>query len=306
MANVDKIRAILAAELRRKLSDTPKKPFMRFANYEFEWELKRAGDSVTVPISPKITLTDVSASNDGDIRATSIADISASDRNVGYSTLTVNKLHQYREKFSDLEEIQTLYSIRGERLNDLLNGMDTAVESSIISMLDAWFDSYGSGSNIISESTLTAANVAEKIMALRTKLSEHEVPMENRILVVSPAVSAIIAQAGIVAGTEVAADSAVEWWLGKFAGFSIFESNLILKGDLYAFRAKAYNYVRQLFKAKVVEAEAGMYYNLLGQIAHGGKVFDQNAEQLWKMEVSGLNPTPTETPTETPTPTTTN
>ena len=299
MANTDKIRAILAAELRRKLSDTPKKPFMRFANYEFEGELKRAGDSVTVPVSPKITLTDVSSSNSGDIRATSIADITASDRTVTHSTLSINKLHQYREKFSDLEEIQTLYSIQGNRLNDLLNGMDTAVEQSIITMLDAFFLAHSS--NVVSESTLTAANVAEKIMKLRSKLSEKEVPMENRILVVSPAVSAIIAQAGILAGTEVAADSAVEGWLGKFAGFSIFESNLISGGNLYAFRAKSYNYVRQLFKAKVTEAEAGMYYNILGQIAHGGKVFDQNAEQLYKMEVSGLNPTPTETETETET-----
>lgn len=297
MANTDKIRAILAAELRRKLSDTPKKPFMRFANYEFEGELKRAGDSVTVPVSPKITLTDVSSSNSGDIRATSIADISASDRTVTHSTLSINKLHQYREKFSDLEEIQTLYSIQGNRLSDLLNGMDTAVEQSIITMLDAFFLAHSS--NVVSESTLTTANVAEKIMKLRTKLSEKEVPMENRILVVSPAVSAIIAQAGILTGTEVAADAAVEGWLGKFAGFSIFESNLISGGNLYAFRAKSYNYVRQLFKAKVTEAEAGMYYNILGQIAHGGKVFDQNAEQLYKMEVSGLNPTETETETET-------
>ena len=299
MANTDKIRAILAAELRRKLSDTPKKPFMRFANYEFEGELKRAGDSVTVPVSPKITLTDVSSSNSGDIRATSIADISASDRTVTHSTLSINKLHQYREKFSDLEEIQTLYSIKGERLNDLLNGMDTAVEQSIITMLDAFFTTHSS--NVVSESSMTTSDVAAKIMKLRTKLSEKEVPMENRILVVSPSVSAIIAQAGILTGTEVAADSIVEGWLGKFAGFSIFESNLISGGNLYAFRAKAYNYVRQLFKAKVTEAEAGMYYNLLGQIAHGGKVFDQNAEQLYKMEVSGLNPTPTETETETET-----
>lgn len=297
MANTDKIRAILAAELRRKLSDTPKKPFMRFANYEFEGELKRAGDSVTVPVSPKITLTDVSSSNSGDIRATSIADITASDRTVTHSTLSINKLHQYREKFSDLEEIQTLYSIKGERLNDLLNGMDTAVEQSIITMLDAFFTTHSS--NVVSESTLSTNDVAAKIMKLRTKLSEKEVPMENRILVVSPAVSAIIAQAGILTGTEVAADAAVEGWLGKFAGFSIFESNLISGGNIYAFRAKAYNYVRQLFKAKVTEAEAGMYYNLLGQIAHGGKVFDQNAEQLYKMEVSGLQPT--ETATETPT-----
>ncbi len=297
MANTDQIRSILAAELRRKLSDTPKKPFMRFANYEFEWELKRAGDTVTVPISPKITLTDVSSSNSGNIKATSIADITATDRTIGYSSLVINKLHQYREKFSDLEEIQTLYSIKGGRVQDLLEGMDTAVEQSIISMLDAHLSTYESGANIITKSTLTTSNVAENIMELRTKLSEKEVPMDNRILIVSPKVSAVIAQAGILQGTELAANSAVQGWLGKFAGFEIYESNLIEAADIYAFRAKSYNYVRQLFKVKVTEAEAGMYYNILGQIAHGGKVFDQNAEQIYKEVITAFQPTETETET---------
>ena len=293
MANTDQIRSILAAELRRKLSDTPKKPFMRFANYEFEWELKRAGDTVTVPISPKITLSDVSALNSGDIKATSIADITATDRTIGYSSLVINKLHQYREKFSDLEEIQTLYSIKGGRIQDLLEGMDTAVESSIISMLDAHLSTYGSGSNIITKATLTTANVAENIMELRTKLSEKEVPMYKRVLVVSPDVSAFITTAKILSGTEDAAKAAIEGWLGKFAGFEIYESNLIAAADIYAFRAKAYNYVRQLFKVKVTDAEAGMYYNILGQIAHGGKVFDCNAEQIWKEVITAFQPTTT-------------
>ena len=294
MANTDQIRSILAAELRRKLSDTPKKPFMRFANYEFEGELKKAGDNVTVPISPKVTLTDVSGNGQtATIRTNSIADITATDRTIGYSTLTINKLHQYREKFSDLEEIQTLYSIKGGRVQDLLEGMDTAVELSIISMLDSHLSTYGSGSNIITKATLTTSNVAENIMELRTKLSEAEVPMNNRILIVSPKVSAVIAQAGILQGTELAANGAVEWWLGKFAGFEIYESNLIEAADIYAFRAKSYNYVRQLFKVKVTEAEAGMYYNILGQIAHGGKVFDCNAEQIWKEVITAFQPTTT-------------
>ncbi|MBO7736019.1 MAG: hypothetical protein J6S67_25845 [Methanobrevibacter sp.] len=124
--------------------------------------------------------------------------------------MTINKLHQYREKFSDLEEVQTLYSIKGGRIQDLLEGMDTAVENSIIGMLDSHLSTYGSGSNIITKSTLTTANVAENIMELRTKLSEKEVPMDNRILIVSPKVSAVIAQAGILQGTELAANGAVE------------------------------------------------------------------------------------------------
>lgn len=286
MANTDKITQIVAAELRRKMSDDPRKPFMRFANYEFEGTLKRAGDTVSVPVSPKISLTDVSALNSGDIKATSCADITASDRTITHSDLVINKLHQYREKFSDLEEIQTLYNIGSERMKDLVNGIDEAVETSIITMLDAYFTAHSSQVQTIA--SMSVSTVAKDIMGLRTALSKKDVPMNNRILVVSPDVSAVIAQAGILAGTETAADAAIEGRLGKFGGFSIFESNLITSTNVYAFRAKAFNYVRQLVKAKVTEAEAGMYYNLLGQVAHGGKVFDQNGEQLVKAEITAI------------------
>jgi hypothetical protein len=107
----------------------------------------------------------------------------------------------------------------------LVNGIDTAVETSIITMLDAFFAATATQTTTIA--SMSVSTVAKDIMGLRTMLSKKEVPMEDRILIVSPEVSAIIAQAGILAGTEVAADAAVEGWLGKFAGFSIYESNLI-------------------------------------------------------------------------------
>jgi hypothetical protein len=154
-----------------------------------------------------------------------LAAITASDRTITKSDLVINKLHNYREKFSDLEEIQTLYSIKGNRIRDLVNGIDTAVETSIITMLDAFFAATAAQTTTIA--SMSVSTVAKDIMGLRTMLSKKEVPMEDRILVVSPEVSALIAQAGILAGTEVAADAAVEGWLGKFAGFSIYESNLI-------------------------------------------------------------------------------
>ena len=176
MANTDRITALLDAEIARKLSDKPKKPFMRFANYKFEGTLKRAGDTVSVPISPKITLTDVSSSNSGNIKLTSEGDITASDRTITYSSLVVNKLHQYLEKFSDLEEIQTLYSIRGERLKDLMEGMDAAVETSIIALLDAFFTA--TSANVITAATFNVNNCANWLMKLRTKMSKKELPMK--------------------------------------------------------------------------------------------------------------------------------
>ena len=263
---------------------------MRFANYKFEGQLKRAGDTVNVPISPKITLTDVSSSNSGNIKITSEGDITASDRTITYSSLIINKLHQYREKFSDLEEIQTLYSIKGERLQDLMEGMDAAVETSIIALLDAFFTATSSTlNNVITAATFNVNNCANILMKLRTKMSKKELPMKWRKLIVSPEVSGILAQAKILGGTESGVNAVEDGWIGKFAGFDIYESNLITWTNAYAFLEGSYNYVRQLFKAKVTEAEAGMYYNLLAQIAHGGKVFDQNAEQLYKLEITSID-----------------
>jgi hypothetical protein len=179
MANTDRITNLLDAEIARKISDKPKKPFMRFANYKFEGTLKRAGDTVTVPISPKITLTDVSSSNSGNIKITSEGDITASDRTITYSSLVVNKLHQYREKFSDLEEIQTLYSIKGERMYDLVEGMENAIEGSIITLLDAFFTATSATlNNVITAATFNVNNCANILMKLRTKMSQKELPMK--------------------------------------------------------------------------------------------------------------------------------
>ena len=290
MANTDRITALLDAEIARKISDKPKKPFARFANFKFEGVLKRAWDTVTVPISPKITLTDVSSSNSGNIKTTSCSDITASDRTMSYSQLAINKLHQYREKFSDLEEIQTAYSIKGERMADLVEGMETAVEGSIITMIDAFFTATSATlNNVVTAATFNVNNCANIIMKLRTLMSKKELPMKWRILVVSPEVSGVLAQAKILAGTESGVDGIVEGWIGKFAGFDIYESNLITGTKVYAFLEGSYNYVRQLYKAKVTEAEGGMYYNLLAQIAHGGKVFDQNAEQLYRLDITAID-----------------
>lgn len=287
MANTDTIKILFPAELKRKLSDTPKTPFLNFANREYEGALKSGGDTVTVSVSPKITMTDVSSSHSGDIRETSTDDITISARTVTKDVLKIDTLHNYGEKFSDLEEIQTIYGIRGDRLNQMVTAFNTTSEKTIIANLDA--EATATHIDTVSGWNVTSSNVASVIMKLRTKLSEAEIDYSNRVLVVSPALSAAIAQAGILSGTAVAADAAIEGFLGKFGGFEIYESNLLTNTtDAYAFKKGAYNYVRQLVKAKVAESDTGMYYNILAQMAHGVKVFPQNYEQIVKLSCTSI------------------
>lgn len=279
MAQTDVISKLFAKELRRKLSDKPRLPFSRFANFEFEGELKRAGGTITVPISPKIEMIDASSLNGGDLRKTTLDDITASERVVTKSELKIDKLHRYREKFSELEEIQTAYLIEGNRMEDLISAEEVVVEKGAIAVIDAMLAA-NSGQVISAAAALDETNIAKEIMKLRTLLSKKEVPMAGRKLVVSPEISGIIAMAKILTGTDDGSKAAIDGWLGRFGGFDIYESNLIDAKKLYGFREKSYNYVRQMVKARVSEASDANYYNVLGEVAHGGKVFDQNIEQI--------------------------
>lgn len=283
MAQIDVVSQLFEKELKRKISDNPRLPFSIFANREYEGQLKNAGDRVIVPISPKIVMRDASSLNDGDIRKTSLQDIPATERVITKSELKVDMLHDYLEQFSHLEEIQTAYVIKGNRMKDLMTALDTSSEKGIIKSIDAML--LANSSQVINAAaTLDESNIAKEIMKLRTALSKKDIPMDNRILIVSPEISALIAMAKILNGTDDASQAAIDGWLGKFAGFKVYESNLIDGSKAYAFRAGAYNYVRQSVVAKVTEGEKGAYYNILAQIAHGGKVFDQNIEQIVQLK----------------------
>lgn len=285
MAQTDVISKLFAKELKRKLSDKPRLPFSRFANFEFEGELKKAGDTITVPISPKIEMTDASSENGGDLRKTTLQDIEASERIITKSELKVDKLHRYREKFSELEEIQTAYIIKGNRMEDLINAEEVVIEKGAIAVIDAMLAA-NTGQVITAAATLDENNIAKEIMKLRTLLSKKEVPMIGRKLIVAPEVSAIIAMAKILTGTDDGSKAAIDGWLGRFGGFDIYESNLINWQKLYGFREKSYNYVRQMVKAKVSEATDANYFNVVWEVAHGGKVFDQNIEQIVQLTYS--------------------
>nr|DAT12413.1 MAG TPA: coat protein [Caudoviricetes sp.] len=175
MANKDTVSTLFQKELRRLISDKPKLPFSQIANFEHEGVLKQAGDEVIVSISPKIEMTDKSSANGGDLRKTSLGAIDISDRNIKKSSLKVDKIHEYGEAYSSLEEIQTAYSIGSERMKDLKVAIDVVVEKGIIQVIDAMILA-NAGNKLAATATLTADNIAENIMALRTAMSKKEIP----------------------------------------------------------------------------------------------------------------------------------
>lgn len=284
MANVDTISQIFEKNLNRLISQKPKMPFTRFANFKYEGNLRNAGDEVIVSISPKIQMTDDSAKNSGNLRKTSLDTIQISDRNVKKSSLKVDKIHSYWEEYSTLEEIQTTYNIGSERMKDLIVAMDEAVEKGLIKVIDAMVLANKATNELTATAKLTVDNISTEVMRLRTAMSKKEIPMSGRKLIVSPEISSLIAMAKILNGTDDASKAAIDGWLGKFAGFEIYESNLIEGNKLYAIHEGAVNYVRQAVNAEIQKKNGSFAYLILGQVVHGGKVFDHNIERVYVMK----------------------
>ena len=291
--NTDIVRKVLEANLRRKMSDRPRKVFTAFANYEFEWTIKQAWNTVKVPIEPKIVLDDVSSKNSGDLLRTSLEDIDAKDRIITTDQLVVNKFHRFREKVSSLEEVQTLYNIKDARKRSLLVALENAVESGCIQCLETNFAVADNAGQVITASHVNRSSITDIIMAAKVKLEKAEV-WDDVVLVVSPLVASLITTAKILNGTDKLADNVIQGYVGEYGGFQIYKSNFITEWNMYAFKPYSYNYVRQLTEIDITKAPAWFYYNIMGQIVHGGKVFEQNVEQLVK--VAGTIDTDPNTP----------
>lgn len=259
-------------------------PFTRFANFKYEGTLRNSGDEVIVSISPKIQMTDDSAKNGGDLRKTSLETIAISGRGVKKTSLKVDKLHNYGEEYSSLEEIQTTYNIGSERMKDLKVAIDEVVEKGLIKVIDAMVLANKTTNELTATAKLTVDNISTEVMRLRTAMSKKEIPMSGRKLIVSPDISALIAMAKILNGTDDASQAAIDGWLGKFAGFEIYESNLIEGNKLYAIHEGAVNYVRQAINAEIQKKNGSFAYLILGQVVHGGKVFDHNIERVYVMK----------------------
>jgi hypothetical protein len=62
---------------------------------------------------------------------------------------------------------------------DLVEGMETAIEGSIITLLDAFFTATSATlNNVLTAATFNVNNCANILMKLRTKMSQKELPMK--------------------------------------------------------------------------------------------------------------------------------
>lgn len=247
-------------------------------NREYQGIIANQGDTVHINSIGAITVKDYTKNTD-------IADPDA--LTTTEQTLVIDQCKYFNFQVDDVDNVQAA--------GDLV---DTAMSRAAYSLADV-ADAYllktiaagaASGNTVGAASApiaLTAANVYENIVKLRTKLDKSNVPNPGRTIVVPPEVYALLLMDDRFAKSDAAAGQSalLNGEVGRVAGFTVYMSNNVRTGtgtdtgktpyfEITAQVSTATTYAEQIIKTEAYRLEKRFADAVKGLHVYGAKVTD--------------------------------
>lgn len=245
-------------------------------NREYQGIIANQGDTVHINSIGAITVKDYAKNAD-------IADPDA--LTTTEQTLIIDQCKYFNFQVDDVDNVQAA--------GDLI---DTAMGRAAYSLADV-ADAYlfktiaagaASGNTVGAASApiaLTAANVYENIVKLRTKLDKANVPNTGRTIVVPPEVYALLLMDDRFAKSDAAAGQSalLNGEVGRVAGFTVYMSNNVHTGtdtgktayfEITAQVSTATTYAEQIIKTEAYRLEKRFADAVKGLHVYGAKVTD--------------------------------
>jgi N4-gp56 family major capsid protein len=247
-------------------------------NREYQGIIANQGDTVHINSIGAITVKDYTKNTD-------IADPDA--LTTTEQTLVIDQCKYFNFQVDDVDNLQAA--------GDLV---DTAMSRAAYSLADV-ADAYllktiaagaASGNTVGAASgpiALTAENVYENIVKLRTKLDKANVPNPGRTIVVPPEVYALLLMDDRFAKSDAAAGQSalLNGEVGRVAGFTVYMSNNVRTGtgtdtgktpyfEITAQVSTATTYAEQIIKTEAYRLEKRFADAVKGLHVYGAKVTD--------------------------------
>lgn len=250
-------------------------------NRDYEGEIANQGDTVHINSIGAVNVKDYT-------KNTNIADpevLTTSDQ-----TLVIDQAKYFNFQVDDVDRVQAAGNL-----------IDTAMGRAAYSLADisdafllkTIANGVASGNKIGAKTdliALTAANVYENIVKLRTKLDKANVPTQGRSLVVPPEVYALLLNDTThfsLAMDATKNDVVINGLVGRIAGFDVYMSNNCVAGadggsgsDAYfvitAQVPTATTYAEQIIKTEAYRMEKRFADAVKGLHVYGAKVTDGN------------------------------
>lgn len=242
-----------------------------FVNRDYDGIIKQQGDTVHINTIGNITVKDYTKNTDiADPEVLSTAD----------QTLVINQCKYFNFQVDDVDKAQAA----GELVDTAMTRAAYALADTADAFLLKTIAEGAASGNIIGSTSspvaLTAANIYENIVKLRTLLDKSNVPNTGRSICVPPDVYALLLMDERFAKNTADAgqNALVNGLVGRVAGFDVYMSNNVSGASNYfkvtAQTATATTYAEQIIKTEAYRLEKRFADAVKGMHVYGAKVTD--------------------------------
>ena len=247
-------------------------------NRNYQGQITNAGDTVHINSIGAITVSDYTKNTD----MSAPEALTTTDQ-----TLDINQAKSFNFQVDDVDNVQAA--------GDLIDTAMGRAAYALADVSDAFLlktiaNGVASANKIGAKATLTAltaSNVYENIVKLRTKLDKANVPTTGRTIVVPPEVYALLLLDDRFAksGSDSGQNALLNGMVGRVAGFDVFMSNNCVSGTdggsgttpyfvITAQVAAATTYAEQIIKTEAYRMEKRFADAVKGLHVYGAKVTD--------------------------------
>ena len=254
-------------------------------NRDYEGQIKQQGDTVHINSIGPVTVDDYTRNtdiNDPEVLTTT------------EQTLVIDQAKYFNFQVDDVDAAQTAGDLMDAAMARAAYALNDVSDAFLLSTIANGADS----GNVIGSSaavSLTASNVYENIVALRTKLDKANVPVSGRFVVVPPEVYALLLlDDRFVKASDSATANAtlLNGEVGRVAGFTVYMSNntpyTSETWSIPAGVATATTYAEQIVSTEAYRLEKRFADAVKGLHVYGAKVTD--GKQLAVLKAKVANP----------------
>ena len=240
-----------------------------FANRDYEGEIRGQGDTVKINRLGAITVKNYTKNTD----MASPDDLTTAD-----TTLTISQAKYFNFQVDDIDAVQAKASLVDKAMTNASYELADVADQYLFGVIVAGVDT----ANKLATTQLTASNIYQKIVELRTVMDKNNIPTAGRKLAIPPEAYALLLQdSRFVAGGGAQAEATVRNGLvGNVAGFAVYESNNIpydngsKEYSIIASVDSATTYAEQIVETEAYRMEKRFADGVKGLHVYGATVLD--------------------------------
>lgn len=247
-------------------------------NRNYEGEIRNHGDTVHINTIGAITVKSYAKNTDIDAPET----LATTDQ-----TLVIDQAKYFNFQVDDVDKVQAAGELVDTAMGRAAYALADVSDAYLLGVIAAGAAAGNTIGSAAAPVALTASNVYENIVKLKTKLDKANVPNTGRTIVVPPDVHSLLllddrfAKSTATAGQEALINGLV----GRIAGFDVYMSNNVKTGtgtdtgktpyfEITAQITDATTYAEQIIKTEAYRMESRFADAVKGLHVYGAKVTD--------------------------------